>query len=425
MKNTNDEMSLDLFSASQSLEKKIYKISEINTIVQNLLETAFSDIWLEGEISNSKLHTSGHFYFSLKDESAQINAVMFKYQYQYLKFRPLNGLKVIVKGKLTCFPKSGIYQINCAYMEPQGKGALQLAFEQLKEKLFKLGWFDEKHKKKIPVLPQKIGIVTSPTGAAIRDILSIISRRYFNIDILIYPVSVQGENAKNEIANAINYLNNHHSDLDVLLVGRGGGSIEDLWAFNEEIVAKAIYESNIPVISCVGHEIDFVISDFVADLRAATPSAAAELVVKNKQELIQKISHYYSIIKSRIQNIYQLKSSALGNISKNTILMDPYTLILNREQNIDYILEKMNSNFKSIMEKKKYDIGILKEKIINFSPTKILKRGYSIVSDINNKILKSVSDMNVNDDICVEFIDGKINCKVLSKMCNGDKNTKH
>ena len=246
-----------------------------------ILEEQFADIWLEGEISNYKgVASSGHCYFCLKDAGAQVDAVAFRGVMASLRFKLEEGLKVLMRCRVSLYLQRGRFQIIASAIEPQGAGALQLAFEQLKKKLESEGLFDPSRKKPIPSLPQKIGIVTSPTGAAIRDMLTVINRRFANVEILIYPVKVQGEGAKDEIAEAVQYLNQHHADLDVLLVGRGGGSIEDLWAFNEEIVARAIAASQIPVISCVGHEVDFTIADFVADLRAPTPSAAAELVVK-------------------------------------------------------------------------------------------------------------------------------------------------
>ncbi|MCK4533376.1 exodeoxyribonuclease VII large subunit, partial [bacterium] len=244
--------------------RKIYTVTQTNQIVKNLLEDSFPEILVEGEISNFKLHSSGHMYFSLKDETAQISAIIYRGMTFALKFVPEDGMKVIVRGKLTCFTKRGQYQIIISLMEPQGKGALQLAFEQLKEKLKKEGLFDAGKKQKVPFLPQRIGVVTSPTGAAVRDILSVIERRFANVEILIYPVHVQGDNAAGEISGAIDNLNSSFAYLDVLIVGRGGGSYEDLWAFNEEIVARAIYCSKIPIISAVGHETDYTIADFVA-----------------------------------------------------------------------------------------------------------------------------------------------------------------
>jgi exodeoxyribonuclease VII large subunit len=268
--------------------RPIYTVSQLTTEVKTLLERNFEYLWVEGEISNLRVPSSGHLYFTLKDESAQVRGVMFRLQTRLLKFEPADGLQVICYGRLSVYEPRGEYQIVVDYMEPKGLGALQLAFEQLKEKLSREGLFDPAHKKPLPHLPQKIGIVTSPTGAAIRDILQIIDRRFTNVHILLYPVRVQGAGAAQEIAQAIAELN-QWPGIEVIIVGRGGGSLEDLWAFNEEVVARAIFNSRVPILSAVGHEVDFTLADFVADLRAPTPSAAAELVVRNKVELIQSL----------------------------------------------------------------------------------------------------------------------------------------
>ncbi|MFC1501724.1 exodeoxyribonuclease VII large subunit [Elusimicrobiota bacterium] len=270
--------------------RKIYSVSELNNEIKIVLEDTYPEIWVEGEISNFKMYPSGHMYFSLKDEESQVSSVIFQGFSRYLKFELEDGLKVIAKGKVSTYVRRGNYQFIINYVEPAGKGALQLAFEQLKKKLEKEGLFDASRKKAIPYMPKRIGVVASPKGAAIRDILSVLYRRFPNLETLIYPVKVQGDCAKDEISYAIDYLNKDYSHLDVLIVGRGGGSLEDLWAFNEEIVARAIANSKIPVISCVGHEIDFTIADFVSDLRAPTPSAAAELAVKNKEHLVEMVN---------------------------------------------------------------------------------------------------------------------------------------
>ena len=264
--------------------KKILTVSELTLEIKHHLEEGFGEIWVEGEISNFRSPSSGHYYFTLKDGKSQIRGVIFRFMGRYLKFEPQDGLAVICRGKISVYEPRGEYQLILDYMEPKGIGALQLAFEQLKEKLEKEGLFDAARKKPLPLLPKKIGIVASPTGAAIRDLLNVIGRRFPNVGILINPVKVQGEGSAQEIASAIYELNTI-PEIDVIVVARGGGSLEDLWAFNEEIVARAIDHSSLPVISAVGHEIDFTIADFVADLRAPTPSVAGELVVKDKAEL--------------------------------------------------------------------------------------------------------------------------------------------
>lgn len=274
----------------------ILKVSELTQQIKTLLEENFPFVWVEGEISNLTLHSTGHFFFTLKDEKAQIRAVMFRYQAQYLPFKPENGIKVVVRGRVGVYEPRGEYQVITDFMEPLGKGGLQLAFEQLKKKLEAEGLFDPSRKKPLPLLPQKIGIITSPTGAAIRDMLRIINQRFANLEIIIIPVRVQGPEAPGEIINALGLADFITPPLDVVILGRGGGSIEDLWAFNDEGVARAIANCKVPVISAVGHEIDFTIADFVADLRAPTPSAAAEMVVGKKEALVE----YLNILRHRL-----------------------------------------------------------------------------------------------------------------------------
>ncbi|RMD96216.1 MAG: exodeoxyribonuclease VII large subunit, partial [Calditrichaeota bacterium] len=266
-------------------EEKYYTVSELTREIKILLETRIPEVWVEGEISNFTHHSSGHMYFLLKDEHAQISCVMWRSRNNTLFFTPQDGMKIIVRGRITVYEKRGNYQLEVLQLHPAGVGELQLAFEQLKNRLRKEGLFDPAHKKPIPPYPERIGIVTSPTGAAIRDMIHILQRRFPPVEIILNPVRVQGEGAAVEIAQAIDQFN-RYGQVDVLIVGRGGGSLEDLWAFNEEIVARAIFRSQIPVISAVGHEVDFSISDFVADLRAPTPSAAAELVVRNREEIL-------------------------------------------------------------------------------------------------------------------------------------------
>jgi exodeoxyribonuclease VII large subunit len=396
-------------------QRQIFKVGEINKLIKNLLEENFSEIWIEGEISNSKLHSSGHYYFSLKDETGQLKAIMFNHLYSYLKFIPKEGMKVLIKGSISCFVKGGTYQINVVYMEPKGIGALQLAFEQLKEKLLKEGLFDLKYKKKIPLFPQKVGIITSPTGAAIRDILSILKRRFFNLNIILYPVKVQGDDAKFEIVEAIRYFN-FLNKVDVLLVGRGGGSIEDLWAFNEEIVAREIFKSSIPIISCVGHEVDFVISDFVADLRAATPSAAAELLIKDKNEIKNNIDFLNNKLKNKMEAILNLYKTRFEYFKNVKILKNPILFFENKSQILDYIFEKIVINMEKKLDKNAYALGKLIAKIDAMNPIKIISKGYAVIKEnsLNGKILNS-EEIVVGKEINVFLKEYKFLCKVLDK----------
>lgn len=393
--------------------RKIYKVSEINKIAKNLLEEEFPEIWLEGEISNFTLHSSGHLYFSLKDEDAQINAIMYKWQAGQLEFVPENGMKVIAQGKISVFVKGGRYQIIVYGLKPIGIGALQQAFEQLKRKLEREGLFDKARKRLIPMLPQKIGIVTSPTGAAIRDILNIIERRFANVHILIHPVRVQGDRAAGEIAEAIAYVNERFPSLDVLIVGRGGGSLEDLWSFNREIVARAIYNSRIPVISAVGHEVDYTIADFVADLRAPTPSAAAELVVTNKIELEKKILLLTSKIKLSMKHELDERTSQYRRLVDSRIFLHPEELYSQFQQEIDYYLERIISKCAHFLDFQKEKLNSIAGKLNVLSPLNILARGYSIAYKLpENEILKSISQVTMKDKVKVKLHRGEIICTV-------------
>jgi exodeoxyribonuclease VII large subunit len=324
---------VDLFG-----DKRILSVSQLTALIKGVLEENFEHLWVEGEISNLAMPASGHLYFTLKDAGAQIRCVMFRASSRALKFRPRDGSEFIVRGRLTVFEPRGDYQLVVEYMEPRGIGALQLAFDQLKERLAKEGLFDEHHKKPVPGFPQRIGIVTSASGAAIHDILHVLDRRFANLEIILRPVKVQGEGAAEEIAAAIKDFNLYR-EIDVLIVGRGGGSLEDLWAFNEEVVARAIHASRIPIISAVGHEVDFTIADFVADLRAPTPSAAAEIVIKSKEELesgLASLVHRLDqAVKHRISS-YRVEYDALVRALK-----DPSMLSGHLAQRLDDLLDRL------------------------------------------------------------------------------------
>ena len=345
--------------------RPIYTVSQLTAEVKSLLERNFEHLWVEGEISNLRLPSSGHLYFTLKDESAQVRGVMFRLQNRLLKFEPADGLQVVCYGRLTVYEPRGEYQIVVDYMEPKGLGALQLAFEQLKEKLSQEGLFDPAHKKSLPHLPQKIGIVTSPTGAAIRDILQIIDRRFANVHILLYPVRVQGAGAAQEIAQAIQELN-QWPGIEVLIVGRGGGSLEDLWAFNEEIVARAIYSSRVPVISAVGHEVDFTIADFVADLRAPTPSAAAELVVRNKVELVQSLES----LGRRLGNagLAALEARQERLLSLGHRLVDPRRRLSDQRLRMDDIFSRLSNSIQQSLLRKAERLRLKADSLILLHP---------------------------------------------------------
>ncbi|MGH7197765.1 MAG: exodeoxyribonuclease VII large subunit [Candidatus Omnitrophota bacterium] len=356
--------------------RRVYSVVELTSNIRFVLEENFSDIWIEGEISNFKFHTSGHMYFALKDESAQIQCVMFRGDNQRLGFEMKDGLKILCLGRVSVYPVRGQYQLYIQRVEPKGLGALQLRFEQLKAKLQKEGLFDEGRKKEIPTLPSRIGLVTSVDGAALRDILHVLDRRFSNVEILIYPVSVQGAGAAESIAGAIEDLNRMRA-ADVLIVGRGGGSLEDLWAFNEEIVARAIFHSEIPVISAVGHEVDFTISDFVADLRAATPSAAAEIVLPVKQDLVVRISD----LKIRLLQTFAW------------MLRVPF-------QKLDELKRGLAARLGTLIKFKEEKLASLLGKLEALGPLATLKRGFSATLKLpEEKIITSSGAVKPGDRV--------------------------
>jgi len=375
----------------------IYKVSELTSSVKVVLEDSFPNIWVEGEISNFRNPSAGgHFYFTLKDERSEIRCVFFKSHNEKIKFEVKDGMHVICSGRVSIYEKRGEYQLYVVKMEPRGIGALQLAFDQLKERLFKEGFFDESRKRSIPMLPERIGIVTSLTGAAIKDMLHVLKKRFSNVGIIINPVRVQGEGAKEEIANAIEEFNKL-GNVDVVIVGRGGGSIEDLWSFNEEIVARAIYNSKLPIISAVGHEIDWTISDFVADLRAATPSIAAESVIARKTDLIEKLDEIEK----------QLKTT-------------PLDIVKEYEQRLDEIEEGLNLRFRHYIELKEERFKLVSEKLEMLSPLGILKRGYSISFKLpERKMLKNIKSLKKGDLVETMLFKGRFKSRIEELTSGG------
>lgn len=391
------------------------------------------EVYLKGEISNFKPHTRGHYYFTIKDEESRISAIMFASNTKNVKFTPEDGMKVLVKGKISVFPQTGNYQIYVSQMQEDGIGNLYALYEQLKKKLASEGYFDESHKKSIPKIPSKIGIVTAPTGAAIRDILSTIKRRFPLCDCILFPALVQGKDAAPDIANKIKIADTYN--LDLLIVGRGGGSIEDLWAFNEEIVAKAIYDANTPIISAVGHEVDFTISDFVADLRAPTPTGAAEMAVPDKND-IKKIIDQYQIRASKIiNNKIENKKLLLDKLKNSFVLRNPMSMYEVKEQILSNYIEKLNTILISIINTNNLRLSSIKSSFIFTSPKKIyenketkynhlieklkvlnplntLKRGYSITK-INDKVITTIKEVKNGDETVINLNDGIIKSKVL------------
>ena len=377
-----------------------------------ILEDSFPAVWVEGEISNFVHHSSGHMYFTLKDPGSSVKCAMFKGQNMKLKFKPKDGMKAMIFGSVSVYEARGDYQLIATEMEPKGIGALQLQFQQLKEKLAKEWIFDESHKVPIPHLPTRIGIVTSPTGAAIRDILNIVRRRFANIEVMINPVKVQGEDAKDEIAAAIRQFNKL-KNIDVMIVTRGGGSLEDLWPFNEEVVARAIYDSEIPVISAVGHEVDYTIADFVADFRAPTPSAAAELVIPRKEDLVNLITTAVTRLRNAISNELGSFSERLAALKESYIMRQPLNLITQYEQRIDDLKGDISMRMGHALELSGERFKLLTHKLEALNPLAILNRGYSVtVSSPDGAIVKSIKDVKIGDNIKTRVGDGIFTSKV-------------
>jgi len=401
---------------------KIYTVSELSQGIKYLLENSFREIWVEGEISGLKISSLGHTYFDLKDSSSNISGVMFRGFATGLKFDLENGLLVRVRGNITTYDKQSKYQLMAREIQPAGQGPLQLAFEQLKKKLQAEGLFDAARKRSIPALPQKIAVVTSPTGAAIRDILSILERRYANLHIIIAPVKVQGAGSKEEIAQAIKDLN-EIADIDVMLVGRGGGSMEDLWAFNEEIVARAIAGSRIPVISCVGHETDFTIADFVADLRAPTPSAAAELVVKSKAELAACIAGLERRLLQSLRIYYENLSGKFRRLASSRALVNPLYLLERPVQRLDRAVEGMFDGAADKLRRAEEQLNLQREKLKNLSPFFPLKKGYAIVKKADGKAVKTAAGLRAGDRLSLQFSEGGAEAAVISATAAGDSST--
>lgn len=372
-------------------------------------------VFLKGEISNFKAHTRGHFYFSLKDDNAKINAIMFSFQTRNINFTPKDGMKVFVEGKVSVYEATGGYQIYVEKMYEDGVGDLYQKFEALKKKLSNLGVFDKKYKKEIPKYPTKIGIVTAPTGAAIRDILSTIKRRYNVCETYLFPALVQGDGAKESIVKQIRKAQEY--DLDVLIIGRGGGSIEDLWAFNEEIVARAIFDSKIPIISAVGHEVDFTISDFVADLRAPTPTGAAEMAVPNINDVVFHIDTLINMLNKTIFNLFADLQSRLNYLKDSYILKNPLSLYENKEQKLSVTYENLQNNISNLIQNKEHDFNLLRSKLELLNPLKILDNGYSVVTK-NNCVVKDIKDLKINEEIKVKLSKGEI-ISVVKELNDG------
>jgi len=391
---------------------KIFTVKEINNYIKSILDhdVILSNLFIKGEISNYKLHSSGHAYFTLKDNDSKMKCVMFKGSAGKLKFMPEDGMAVVVQGYLSVYERDGNYQLYAMDMIPEGIGALYKAYEQLKQKLSALGYFDEINKKPLPYLPKSVGVVTSGTGAAVRDIISIIRRRNPLVNIILYPVQVQGDGAAKEIAQGIQYFNTK-KNVDVIIAGRGGGSIEELWAFNEEVTAHAIFKSEIPVVSAVGHETDFTIADFVADLRAATPSAAAELVVPDKQALAGRLNQSLYMLNNYMNKSLQEKRIKVEYISKGNAFRQIEQKIHNLMQNVDMCSKSMNTSMLQLLSNNKNKLVNNIEKLDILNPASVLLRGYSFTS-LRGRIITSIGELSVGDKLEVELKDGSVEAEI-------------
>lgn len=399
-------------------ESKIYTVSKINRYIKTLFESDYNlqNVWILGEISNFKLHSSGHMYFVLKDQESQIRCVMFRGNNLNLPFMPQDGMKVKVMGDIRVYERRGEYQLYVKKIVEAGKGELYLAFERLKEKLKAEGLFDEEFKKKLPLIPQRIAVITSPTGAAIRDVITISLRRFPNLSILVVPSLVQGTFAAQEIAQKIDFLNKYFSDLDFIIIGRGGGSLEELWAFNEEILARSIYNSKIPVVSAVGHETDFTISDFVADLRSPTPSAAAEMTIPDMNSLINNINLLNSKLMRATKRNFELKMEILNSLTKSLQYQSPENKINQYYQYIDEFTGRLNLRIKHQIELFKERIKKDSQRLDSLSPWAVIERGYSICRKLPHlEIVKRLEQVEIGNDIEVIISDGKISGKVDKK----------
>ncbi|HWZ76816.1 MAG TPA: exodeoxyribonuclease VII large subunit [Candidatus Sulfotelmatobacter sp.] len=441
-------------------ERRVWKVRDLVASVRTHIEREFSDAWVEGEISNFRAPESGHLYFTLKDGDSQIRVVMFRSSARLLRFRPADGLQVVVRGRVTIYEDRGELQISAEYIEPKGAGSVQVAFEQLKAKLEAEGLFAAERKKPIPTLPSRIGIVTSPQGAALRDILNILQRRHRSVNVLIFPAQVQGDAASFEVAAGVRFFN-QHDNVEVIIVARGGGSAEDLASFNNEGLARSVFASSIPVISAVGHETDFTIIDFVADLRAPTPSAAAELVIRSRQDIEDNAAALHDRLTRAMRYRLLMGRQALTELSQHGAFARMMEVIRQRQQKLDDLIHRVELAQRNLLEKSRrrweivsaavrhYDVrlvlsGIRKElesrttalgsvmrnvllqyrvrserletALQSLSPLAILDRGYALVFDANGKLLKDADAVKIGDEVSARLAHGQIDASVTKKQ---------
>ena len=402
------------------MERQIYLVSEINQLIKTIFDSIpqLGNLCIRGEISNYKVYPSGHHYFTLKDAEGSLKCVMFRGQASRLRFHPENGMKVLATGRITVFPRDGAYQLYCDALTPDGIGDLHVAFEQLKEKLWKEGLFDESHKKPLPEYPGTIAVVTSPSGAAVHDMIRILRRRYPIAKVKLLPVRVQGVEAPAEISAALRYANRYRV-ADLVIVGRGGGSIEDLWAFNDERVARAIYDSEIPVISAVGHEPDVTISDFVADVRAATPSHAAEIAVPDCNELMQRLQEKKLQILRAQNSRLELLRRRLETLAQKRVLTDPGAFIQDKQMLLGHLQKDLYHAASERLRAPGNRLASLTAALDAMSPLKVLGRGFSLVENLTGEIVRDCSEVAVGEKIKVTLSVGQLLCSVDERLENG------
>ncbi len=392
----------------KDLDQKIYSVSGLNHYVKSLLEREdeIQNVWVKGEISNFKHHKGRHMYFVLKDETSEIRGVMFRSENRDLDFEPEEGMEVLCRGDIGLYIPRGQYQLIVKEMMVGGIGELYLAYEKLKEKLSEEGLFDDEHKRELPFLPQKVGIVTSGEGAALKDMLRVLKDRFENIEIFVVPTQVQGEGSSENIVESIQKLDG--MGMDVIIVGRGGGSIEDLWSFNEEIVARAIFNAETPIVSAVGHETDFLISDFVADARAPTPTGAAELVVPIKTELKQKVLRQERRARTALNNLIVSYRDRLESLADSPVFEKPERILEDRYQKLDENIERLGITLDRYLETYRQELNGQKDRLKALSPIQTMKRGYSIVMSEENEVITSVDEVSIEDILRINLVDGEI-----------------
>ncbi|BAL82922.1 putative exodeoxyribonuclease VII large subunit [Selenomonas ruminantium subsp. lactilytica TAM6421] len=399
----------------------VHSVSDINRFLKNLLasEPILRGIAVRGEISNFKKYPSGHCYFTLKDASSALKCVMFRSYAGTLRFMPQNGMQVVAAGSVSVYERDGVYQLYVESMLPEGTGDLALAFEQLKEKLAAEGLFDQSRKRPLPPFPKRIGVVTSSAGAVLRDIYRVSKRRWPQVQLVLYPVQVQGEGAAEQIAAGIGFFSRKYP-VDVIIAGRGGGSMEDLWAFNEEVVVRAIAAAKVPLISAVGHETDFTLADFAADMRAATPSQAAELAVPDQSEVRRQVENLTGQLTRQMQGAIAARRTRLENILQSRVLRDPQSLLAERRQRLDFLLAGLQKTVQADMQDKRHRLGLLLNRLAAINPAAVMGRGYGLLTR-QDKLITSVNAVAVNDELDVTLRDGIISVRALTIREKGDR----